>query len=250
MPTTTSPALGALTTPPGSFAHTTEASGLTEDVRRYEVIRRTGELTRFDASKMQVAMIKAFLAVEGSEAAASRRIHDIVEHLTAQVIEALFRRLPDGGAVHIEDIQDHVELALMRDGHHKVARAYVLYREERARQREARTRQRAEPSAPPVLSVTRADGSKHPLDQERLTAVTEEACAGLADVSARRILQDTMHNLFDGMPEGDVGRVLTMSARALIEQEPNYSYVAARLLLDALRHEALSCLSQRHEVAT
>ena len=230
MPTTTSPALGALTTPPGSFAHTTEASGLTEDVRRYEVIRRTGELTRFDASKIQVAMAKAFLAVEGSEAAASRRIHDIVGHLTAQVIEALFRRLPDGGAVHIEDIQDHVELALMRDGHHKVARAYVLYREERARQREARTRQRAEPSAPPVLSVTRADGSKHPLDQERLTAVTEEACAGLADVSARRILQDTMRNLFDGMPEGDVGRVLTMSARALIEQEPNYSYVAARLL--------------------
>ena len=173
MPTTTSPAPGALTTSFGQCVHTTEASGLTDEVRRYEVIRRTGDLTRFDASKIQVAMTKAFLAVEGNQAAASRRIHDIVEHLTAQVMEALFRRLPDGGAVHIEDIQDYVELALMRDGHHKVARAYVLYREERARQR-------VEPSAPPVLSVTRADGSKHPLDQERLTAVTEEACAGLA----------------------------------------------------------------------
>lgn len=223
---------------------------MTDEVRRYEVIRRTGELTRFDASKIQVAMTKAFLAVEGNQAATSRRIHEIVEHLTAQVIEALFRRLPDGGAVHIEDIQDQVELALMRDGHHKVARAYVLYREERARQRETRARQHVEPSAPPVLYVTRADGSKHPLDQERLAAVTEDACAGLADVSARRILQDTVRSLFDGMPEIDVGRVLIMSARALIEQEPNYSYVAARLLLDTLRHEALSCLSQQHESGT
>ena len=110
MPTITSPAPGALTTPFGQCVHTTEASGLTDEVRRYEVIRRTGDLTRFDASKIQVAMTKAFLAVEGNQAAASRRIHDIVEHLTAQVMEALFRRLPDGGAVHIEDIQDYVEL--------------------------------------------------------------------------------------------------------------------------------------------
>ena len=83
------------------------------------VIRRNGKVTGFDGSKINVAITKAFLAVEGSQAAASRRIHEIVAELSGQVISALFRRLPSGGTIHIEDIQDQVELALMRSEHQK-----------------------------------------------------------------------------------------------------------------------------------
>lgn len=210
------------------------------DTSQYEVIRRNGKLTRFDVSKISVAVTKAFLAVEGGQAAASTRIHETVRELSGQIIDALFRRLPDGGTVHIEDIQDQVELALMRNGHHKIARAYVLYREQHAQQRKAKAG--AQP-AMPVLQVKRADGSLHPLDQSRLQTLIAEACAGLENVDAERVFKGALRNLFDGINEGDVGQGLTLSARGLIDQEPNYSQVAARLLLADLRGEALAFLN-------
>jgi ribonucleoside-diphosphate reductase alpha chain len=206
------------------------------------VIRRNGKVTGFDASKIGVAITKAFLAVEGSAAAASRRIHEVVEELTGQVVAALFRRNPSGGTIHIEDIQDQVELALMRGEHHKVARAYVLYRAERARLRAALAAAQPAQPAEAALRVTLADGSQKPLDFARLRRIVDEACRGLADVDGGWILEETRRNLFDGVPEKDVAAALSMAARTRIEQEPNYSYVTARLLLDTLRREALTFL--------
>ncbi|MFM8331228.1 MAG: ATP cone domain-containing protein, partial [Candidatus Methylumidiphilus sp.] len=225
-------------------AHTPDPTPV--EIRPYapgevRVIRRNGKVTRFDASKINVAITKAFLAVEGSSAAASRRIHETVEGLTDQVVRALFRRLPSGGTIHIEDIQDQVELALMRSEHQKVARAYVLYREEHARLRAEKAKDSAAPAADAV-HVTLADGSRRPLDEARLRKVVSEACAGLANVDGGWILEETRRNLFDGVPEKDVAPALVMVARTRIEQEPNYSQVAARLLLDNLRREALAFL--------
>ncbi|AOU98739.1 ribonucleoside-diphosphate reductase subunit alpha [Acidihalobacter yilgarnensis] len=220
---------------------------------QYRVIRRNGKQTHFDADKIKVAMTKAFLAVEGGSAAASSRIHETVDALTRQIAEGLFRRMPDGGTVHIEDIQDYVELALMRGGEHKVARAYVLYREQQTQKRaaEAATRQAEQPTtAASGLSVTLADGSRAPLDTVRLQALVDEACAGLDDVDGARVLKDTLRGLYDGIKAQDIGQTLTMSARTLIDKDPNYSLVAARLLLDTLRSEALGFLSGLAETAT
>ncbi|RMG59951.1 MAG: ribonucleoside-diphosphate reductase subunit alpha, partial [Gammaproteobacteria bacterium] len=212
----------------------------------YRVIRRNGKVTVFDPSKISVAMTKAFLAVEGSTAAASSRIHETVERLTEQVIEGLFRRVPEGGTVHIEDIQDHVELALMRAGEHKVARAYVLYREERARERAAAEAERKASGVPAAedtgLKVTLEDGSTQPLDIQRIEAVIREATEGLEDVDAELVLREAKRNFFDGMNEKDVGPAVIMAARTLIDRDVNYTHVAARLLLDTLRREALSFL--------
>ncbi|AGA90011.1 ribonucleoside-diphosphate reductase, alpha subunit [Thioflavicoccus mobilis 8321] len=216
---------------------------------RLQVIRRNGQVTYFDPGKITVAMTKAFLAVEGGTAAASSRVHERVELLAGQVVGALTRRLPGGGTVHIEDIQDQVELALMRAGEHRVARAYVLYREEHARERSAKVAAGAATETTP-LSVTRADGSRGPLDIERLGRLLGEACAGLEAVAPQTILDDALRNLFDGVAEADVGRALVMSARAQIEQDPQYSQVAARLLLDSLRREALGALEMAAGVET
>ncbi|MDD2768235.1 MAG: ribonucleoside-diphosphate reductase subunit alpha [Methylococcus sp.] len=207
------------------------------------VIRRNGKVTGFDAAKISVAITKAFLAVEGGNAAASRRIHESVDELTDQVVKALLRRLPGGGTIHIEDIQDQVELGLMRYGHQKVARAYVLYREERSRLRAEKSREeKVQTGGEDAVYVTLEDGSRKPLDTARLHRVVEEACRGLADVEPQWIIEETRRNLFDGVPEKDVAPTLVMTARTRIEQESNYSYVSARLLLDALRREALSFL--------
>jgi len=213
------------------------------------VIRRNGKVTSFDASKINVAITKAFLAVEGSSAAASRRIHETVEELTDNVVRALFRRLPSGGTIHIEDIQDQVELALMRSEHQKVARSYVLYREEHSRLRAEKAKEIEAPAAE-ALYVTLANGSRKPLDEARLRKVVDEACAGLENVDGGWILEETRRNLFDGVPEKDVAPSLVMTARTRIEQEPNYSQVSARLLLDNLRREALNFLGNGPATAT
>ena len=221
----------------------------------YKVVRRNGGVTPFDRSKIEVALTKAFLGVEGGVAAASSRIHDTVEKLAVQVNDSLFRRMPDGGIVHIEDIQDQVELALMRSGERKVARAYVLYREERAhlRAEKAEKEQKKHPENTPkknVLHVTTANGDSKPLDENRLRKIVSEAVSGLDDVDQDTVLKETLKNLFDGIPEADVGSALVMATRVNIEKDPNYSRVAARLLLDNLRSEALTYLNNRPSDAT
>ena len=205
-----------------------------------QVIRRNGTVSQFDAAKISVAMTKAFLAVEGHTAAASRRVHEAVEELTADVVGALSRRMSEGRTFHIEDIQDQVELALMRSGHHKVARAYVLYREERARQRAEQQAAKSKASGGPIIHVALADGTKVPLDHGRLAMIVGEACAGLDGVDATPVVAEIQRNLYDGISQHELALASVMAARTLVEQEPNYAYVSARLLLDKLRTEVLS----------
>ncbi len=221
--------------------------------KNYSVVRRNGKLTGFTKNKIAVAMTKAFLAVEGGQAAASTRVHETVEKLTDMVVEALTRRQPDGGTFHIEDIQDQVELAMMRNGDQKIARAYVLYREQRAN---ARAQERVdEPEAQDTdeitdLKVKLEDGSTMPLDKERLKTIIDESCIGLGSTSSERVYADTMKHLFDGIPTKDVNPTLIMSARGLIDNEPEYSNVAARLLLDTLRTESLTFIDDGAPTAT
>ncbi len=213
------------------------------------VIKRNGTVVSYDDSKIAVAMTKAFLAVEGGTAAASSRIREQVGNLVDQMTGTFRRRFPSGGTIHIEDIQDQVELALMRSGEHKVARDYVLYRDARARARAER-----KPEVAPLktsLSITRADGSRTPLDVERLRTVAIEACAGLKDVDGERIIIEALNNMYDGISEHDVATSVLIAARTLVEEEPNYTFVTARILLDDLRAEALTFLGvQAPEAAT
>ena len=201
------------------------------------VIRRDGTVSAYDTTKISTAMTKAFLEVEGTTAGASARVRDIVEELTAAV--ALFRHGGPEQRVHIEEIQDQVELALMRGGHHKVARAYVLYREEHARARKT-----SEPEAVrAALHVRGIDGELQPLDEARLIAVVQEACADLDGVAAEPILEETRRNLYDGMSVDELNLAVILAARSMVEKEPNYSQASARLLLDKLRREALTFLA-------
>jgi len=204
------------------------------------VIKRNGTVVPYDDSKIAVAMTKAFLAVEGGTAAASSRIHETVANLTQQIDQIFRRRMPSGGTVHIEDIQDQVELALMRSGEQKIARDYVLYREEHARMRAAKAQVESKPH--PTINVTMPDGSRQPLDVGRLETVVREACVELEGVDANTIIEEAMRNLYDGVSLDDVNTSLVITARALVEKEPNYSYATARLLMDQLRSEGLSFL--------
>jgi len=243
MQTDTSPASAAIEPTPRSPAGSAPASIAATAPGQLRVIKRNGTVVPFDRSKISVAITKAFLAVEGGNAAASRRIHETVDKLTDQVTATFQRRMPSGGTIHIEDIQDQVELSLMRAGEHKIARDYVIYREEQARKRAARqSLSPATQKAAGDINVVQPDGSRAPLDLDRLHTIVSEACVGLEDVSEADILDQALKNLYDGLSARELSTSLVITARTMIEQEPNYSYVAARLLLDNLRAEALSFL--------
>jgi ribonucleoside-diphosphate reductase alpha chain len=203
-----------------------------------QVVRRDGSLSPFDPAKISVAITKAFVAVEGTGGAASHRIRDAVEALTAQIVATLLRRAPSSRTFHIEDVQDQVELALMRSGEHKVARAYVLYREERA-QRRSQEQTNEAPDTALAFKVKLPDGRSEPLDEQRVLRQITEACRGLDGVAPDAVLAEVRRNVYDGIGMQELGVAQTMAARALVEKEPNYAYVSARLLLNNLRAEAI-----------
>ncbi|MDP2870891.1 MAG: ribonucleoside-diphosphate reductase subunit alpha [Methyloversatilis sp.] len=216
----------------------------------YKIIRRNGAVVAFEPAKISIAMTKAFLAVNGGQGAASARVREQVAALTDAVVGALLRRLPHGGTFHIEDIQDQVELALMRSAEHDVARAYVLYREKRSAER-AQKQQAVEASIEqPVLHVVDGD-RRMPLDREALRTLIQDSCENLGDVvSVNTIFDATLTNLYDGVPVDEVRKSAILAARSLIENDPAYGYVTARLLLHTIRAEVLGEETSQGAMAT
>ncbi len=202
----------------------------------FKVVRRNGSVVAFEPAKISIAVTKAFLAINGGQGAASARVREIVGQLTDQVVNALMRRQPGGGTVHIEDIQDQVELSLMRSGEHEVARAYVLYREERSRMR---AQQKAQQPVVETALTMIVKGQRVPLDMVRLAELIAESAAGLNEVEPAKILESLVKDLYDGVPEEEVYKSAILSARQMIEKDPAYSLVTARLLLHTIRHEVL-----------
>ena len=225
----------------------TKAPAITPGQMR--VIKRNGSVVPYDQEKIAIAITKAFLAVEGGAAAASTRIHNKVNELANVVTMTFSRRMPSGGTLHIEEIQDQVELALMRSEERTVARSYVLYREERTKARKERTGEEEgeKKQEKTGIKVVLDDGTESNLDEQRLYTMVAEACEGLQDVSIDEIIEEAKKNLYDGVSMSDVRPSLVMTARTLVEKEPNYTFVTARILLDNLRTEALTFLDVRKE---
>jgi len=210
----------------------------------YKIIRRNGSVVAFEPSKIAIAVTKAFLAVNGGQGAASARVREQVEQLTHAVVRALLRSRPNGGTFHIEDIQDQVELALMRSGEHNVARAYVLYREKRNQERAAQQgvsqeAQAATQAGESGIKVT-DNGQEKWLDMAALRTVIEAACEGLGNhIDATPIITETIKNLYDGVPMVQVYDSAILASRTLIEKDPAYSQVTARILMHVIRKEIL-----------
>ena len=224
-------------TNPTDSTDASKTAALNASLSHYQIIRRNGAVVPFEPAKIAVAMMKAFLAVHGTQGAASASVRETVDQLTQAVVRALLRSRPGGGTFHIEDVQDQVELGLMRGSHHEVARAYVLYRERRTQERATHKEQQV--TNEPVLHVI-DQGQRVALDTARLKFLVEAACAGLGqDVQAAPILTETMRNLYDGIPMEEVHKASVLAARTLIEKEPSYTYATARLLMYSIAKEVL-----------
>ena len=230
-----------------SLAHDRVAQENPTMLAHYQIIRRNGAVVPFEPAKIAVAMMKAFLAVHGTQGAASASVRETVDAVTQSVVRALMRSRPGGGTFHIEDVQDQVELGLMRGSHHEVARAYVLYRERRAQERATQKEQQA--PAMPTLHVTDR-GERVALDLNRLTGLIQAACANLgADIKADPIVSETLRNLYDGVPIEEVFKAAILAARTLIEKDPDYTYATARLLMHTIAKEVLGVEATQEEMA-
>ncbi|MGN7104071.1 ribonucleoside-diphosphate reductase subunit alpha [Ralstonia holmesii] len=240
---------------PSQFAQsaggTAVATGIASGVNLadYKIIRRNGAVVSFEPSKIAVAMTKAFLAVNGGQGAASARVRELVDQQTQNVVRALLRSRPNGGTFHIEDVQDQVELALMRSGEHDVARAYVLYRERRAQERAQAGETQQQPA---FIGLNVTDGGiTRPLDMAALRNVIVSACEGLGEaVDPEPILKETVKNLYEGVPMTQVYDSAILASRTLIEKDPAYSQVTARILMHTIRREILGEEVTQAEMST
>ncbi|MBB2484824.1 ribonucleoside-diphosphate reductase subunit alpha [Mitsuaria sp. WAJ17] len=224
----------------GAVAHAATADTPRQSAfQAYQIIRRNGAVVSFEPSKIAIALMKAFLAVHGTSGAASASVRETVDALTEAVVRALLRSRPSGGTFHIEDVQDQVELGLMRGGHHEVARAYVLYRERRSQER-LRQGEVAQAAAPETTLMVTDGGLRVPLDLGQLTALIRSSCEDLgADVKPEPILAETKRNLYDGVPIDEVYKAAILASRTLIEKDPGYTRATARLLMHTIRKEIL-----------
>ena len=200
----------------------------------FTTVKRDGTAVAFDRSKISVAMAKAFADEMGVEMASSASIRDKVSKLTQDVVDAFLRRMPAGGSVLIEDIQDQVELALMRGGEHKVARSYVLFRERHAEKRAAQLA--AQAAAASAIQIKDGDKIVAGTD-EFLLSLIKPATDLFEGTDPMRIVKEVSRNLYNGVSMVEVRKAVLMSARTLIEQDPVYDNVTAQLLLAQIKVE-------------
>lgn len=219
-----------------------------QDPSKLYVIKRNGETVPYDVEKIVVAISKAYLAVEGGTAAESSRVHELADRLAAEITDN-FRSGHLGRPINIEHIQDRVELVLMRSGEHQVARSYVLYREERAKEREGKdSRKKQLRVKEETILITQPDGSQTEVAKKLFADLIARACKNIKDVDSKLLTAECMKGFYKGMTIKDVNEALIMTTRTFIEHEPQYTYVAARLLLNRLTREVLPFLGVLAEV--
>ena len=219
------------------------------------VIKRSGTVVPYDEEKIIIAISRAYIAVEGGQASISSRVRESSEQLTQNITDVLTRR-NGPRAVHIEEIQDLVELSLMRSGEHKVARSYVLYREERSKEREQKEKREKKDKGPTAeendyiivsygTSANKEEAAKKQkkLAKSHIKERISKACVGINGTLAEDLYKDSLKGFYEGMNISDVDEGIIMSARTFIEREPNYTYVTARLLLNKLADQVLNSLN-------
>jgi ribonucleoside-diphosphate reductase alpha chain len=194
-------------------------------------MKRDGRTVDFDRSRISLAIEMAFRAEIGCPFPDPLKaaIADRVESITVSVIDSLPGQSAPDMAVSVETIQDEVERQLMAAGEFAVVRRYILYREARARRREEQS-----------LRVRDGDGNEILLNRALLRTWIDELCEGPQERKfAKVIYDDVISNFPSGAPLRDIDRAIIFAARARIEQDPAYSFVAARALLRSLFTEVL-----------
>lgn len=196
-----------------------------------DIQKRSGEIVDYAPEKIKVALRKAFSEVAGAYSDAV--IDDLARTVTGEVEAVFFGKIPT-----VEDVQDAVERALMKKGFHAVAKAYILYRYEHAKQREILQKKEEEIEEERLRVVDEESGEKEVFSEEHLVKMLDESAQGFEEeIDKELILRQVKSEIYDGISTKEVFRSLIMSVRSMIERDPAYSTVAARLLMQRIYKE-------------
>ncbi|HEX4212696.1 MAG TPA: ribonucleoside-diphosphate reductase subunit alpha [Candidatus Dormibacteraeota bacterium] len=198
-----------------------------------KVVKRTGDIVTFDSSRIERAVARAVQATgeEIDEGALTA--------LTDRIIEEIDTRFVDFYP-NVENIQDVVEKHLMRGGMFETAKAYILYRAQHQQDRESTRERTVDAARRGLLTVTTREGRAALFNVRKLEESVALAAKGLDNLSLDDVVEEAVKGTYDGMPTVQVERALVMSAASSIERDPIYSYLAARLQLQALFREVTS----------
>ena len=205
------------------------------DYSNYNVIRRNGSSVNFNPSKIAVAITKAYIAIYGINSLTSNSVRDQIQKITYLIVHTLKNRHPIGGSIGIEEIQDQVELTLMRNSEYEVAKCYVLYRENRAKERNEENND--DNKIKRKVNIVDASGVLVELDNNKLFNKIKNACINLQLVNPSKIIEEALKNIYDGATIQELDKALIFASRQLIESEPEYNFVTARLLLNNIQYE-------------
>lgn len=217
--------------------------------RNLKVLRRDGKTAvRFNPMKIASSIEKAFRASRGIDGQTPPEIVEAVNQVTDSVVERCVELGKGTATLTVEGILDEVERLLMIAGHYQEAKAFIIYREKRREAREQEileTAAEAGEGAPVVpareersFRATAADGSVISVSERDLRDRIEWACRGFSElVSADEILEDAINNFYEGIRLDEIDSANMFAARARIERDPAYAFVAARLLLDVIYRE-------------
>ncbi len=201
------------------------------DTSSIRLIRRNGQVVPWNTSKIEIAVRKAFLSLGLDSDPAVAVAYGAVERILGM----------DNSFVHIEDLQDIVQEELMRQGHYKVAEAYILYRANRARQRlEEEPGDEPEATQESMVVVRRRSGETYFWDGIDLRKRIEFARIGLdLDDSAEEMERALRRSVYPEMTDEDLRKTIILNAKAMIENDADYTRFAGRILLTYIYEEVL-----------
>lgn len=192
-----------------------------------KIKKRNGEVVEFDPHKIMLVVQKAFFATRGTVE------EERVRTITANVVHELAAKFPSAEHIpSVEDVQNIVEHKIMEQGFFDVAKAYILYRYEHAKEREVKKKDVLRRIEENRIMVIKRSGKPEPFSMEKICASLAYAARGYEDViDIDGLAEQCRNEVYDNMPTTEIARSLVMVARSFIELDPAYSRVAARLLL-------------------
>ncbi|MGE9292190.1 MAG: ribonucleoside-diphosphate reductase subunit alpha, partial [Puniceicoccales bacterium] len=196
------------------------------------LIRRNRQVVPWDPNKIEVAVRKAFLAQQMDSGPAV----EVAREVTSRV-----RQLGQA-FVHIEEVQDFVQEALMKCGHYKIAESYILYRAHRRRLREleALDGEGDDERQDAMIMVKGEDGSSYFWDPAELRKRIEFASIGLdLCLDREHIEAELRRSLYAEMTREDLKRTIILNSKALMEKDADFARFAGRILLSYIYEEVL-----------
>ena len=224
-----------------SNGHTTVSGAVYEPTAPgiWTVVKRDHSTVAFDKERIFKAIEKAFAATR-KEGVEDPLTQATIDRVTTKVKDNLVSRYPQGGYIHIEEIQDTVIARLMEEQHYTIARNYGDYREQRKQERESRELLTSDEG--PTVNLVDESGALLILNWRELRINIAEACRDVLDVDEVRLLEQIKLSIHDGMNVSEYKRNIVNTATDMIKVEPNYDTVAARLLLIQIREQACATL--------